>query len=297
MFSGGCRTVSIFLTAGLLLLLAWSLLPFPSYLRWFTKIWATPWNLRQPCAGNPNLLEAEGNYSRVLEWENLSSLTFCFHMMLILVILQSIRLWNVEESTQKGAWVERLHVNENLIIMKPPQRVHPHFTCPILPVPQPEKAGRMKRTSLGEYRLRALLSARQHVLTVSMPARPPHILYPVLTFPVIPPSLPEKTMCFQLLKNCSCFCPLAQYMVGGVNNKRMWLADLQFGRVQGRGMPWFPLHCQQTEKSQLSGFSHHFTFYGFFWRRASYSCPAFLLAWTRGLGWPYHSLEVPERSL
>lgn len=101
------------------------------------------------------------------------------------------------------------------------------------------------------FRLRALLSARQHVLMVSMPVRPPHILNPVLTFPVVPPSLPAKAPCFQLLKNCSCFCPLSQYMVGGVDKERIWLADLQFRRVQGRGMPWFPLHCQQTEKPQV----------------------------------------------
>lgn len=122
--------------------------------------------------------------------------------------------------------------------MKPPQRVHPHFTCPILAVPQPEKAGTMKRTCWGNtaFRLRALLSARQHGLMVGVPARPPHILNPVLTFPVFPPSLPAKAMCFQLLKNCSCFCLLPQYTVGGVDKESMQLANL---------------HCQQTEKPQV----------------------------------------------
>lgn len=52
---------------------------------------------------------------------------------------------------RKGDLVERLHVNKNLISMKPPQRVHSHFTCPILPVPEHEKAGRMTSTCAGEY--------------------------------------------------------------------------------------------------------------------------------------------------
>lgn len=102
--------------------------------------------------------------------------------------------------------------------MKPPQRVHPHFTCPIFPVPQPEKAGRMKRNCWGNtaFRLRALLSSRQHVLMVSVPTRYPESS---ATFPVIPPSLPANAMCFQLLKNCSYFCPLPQYVVGGVGKE------------------------------------------------------------------------------
>lgn len=52
---------------------------------------------------------------------------------------------------RKGTLVEKLHVNGNLIIMKPPQRVRPHLARPILPVPQPERAGRTKRACAGGH--------------------------------------------------------------------------------------------------------------------------------------------------
>lgn len=111
---------------------------------------------------------------------------------------------------RKGALVERLHVNEHLIIMKPPQRGRPHFTCPILPVPELEQASRMKRTcagehsDLGEYGTQAQCPAqcRAACTGAGAPARTQHTPHATLTFPVIPPSLPAAAQQSAFVFSC-----------------------------------------------------------------------------------------------